>query len=58
MSDAVKSFAWPMIFGVIVATTSSIYIGGPILLFLNRWWKDREGSRTGTTTPQPGAPAA
>ncbi len=47
-----------MIFGVIVATTSSIYIGGPILLFLNRWWKDREGSRTGTTTPQPGAPAA
>lgn len=56
--DAVKSFAWPMIFGVIVATTSSIYIGGPILLFLNRWWKDREASRTGTSTPQPGAPAA
>lgn len=56
--DAVKSFAWPMIFGVIVATTSSIYIGGPILLFLNRWWKDREASRTGTGTTQPGAPAA
>ncbi|WP_455272977.1 protein translocase subunit SecD [Rhizobium herbae] len=43
--DAVKSFAWPMIFGVIVATTSSIYIGGPILLFLSRWWKDREATR-------------
>ena len=43
--DAVKSFAWPMIFGVIVATTSSIYIGGPILLFLSRWWKDREAAR-------------
>ncbi|WEZ84515.1 protein translocase subunit SecD [Rhizobium sp. 32-5/1] len=48
--DAVKSFAWPMIFGVIVATTSSIYIGGPILLFLSRWWSEREASRA----PAPG----
>ncbi|APG89890.1 protein translocase subunit SecD [Sinorhizobium americanum] len=54
--EAVRSFAWPMIFGVIVATTSSIYIGGPILLFLSRWWKDREASRSGAQ--QPGAPAA
>ncbi|PDT86500.1 protein translocase subunit SecD [Sinorhizobium sp. BJ1] len=54
--EAVQSFAWPMIFGVIVATTSSIYIGGPILLFLSRWWKDREASRSGAQ--QPGAPAA
>ncbi|WP_377295121.1 protein translocase subunit SecD [Rhizobium sp. SG2393] len=45
--DPVKPFAWPMVFGVIVATTSSIYIGGPILLFLSRWWKDREVTRTG-----------
>ncbi|TCN36358.1 protein translocase subunit SecD [Sinorhizobium americanum] len=54
--EAVRSFAWPMIFGVIVATTSSIYIGGPILLFLSRWWKDREAGRSGAQ--QPGAPAA
>ncbi|NRP71751.1 hypothetical protein ILFOPFJJ_02641 [Ensifer psoraleae] len=54
--DAVRSFAWPMIFGVIVATTSSIYIGGPILLFLSRWWKDREASRSGAT--QAGTPTA
>ncbi|PST27277.1 protein translocase subunit SecDF [Mesorhizobium plurifarium] len=44
--EAVRSFAWPMIFGVIVATTSSIYIGGPILLFLSRWWKEREAARS------------
>ncbi|MDQ0318916.1 SecD/SecF fusion protein [Pararhizobium capsulatum DSM 1112] len=43
--DPVKPFAWPMVFGVVVATTSSIYIGGPILLFLSRWWKDRETAR-------------
>ncbi|QRM55000.1 protein translocase subunit SecD [Sinorhizobium sp. BG8] len=50
--DTVKPFAWPMVFGVIVATSSSIYIGGPILLFLSRWWKDRE------TTRAPSTPAA
>ncbi|ASY67647.1 protein translocase subunit SecD [Sinorhizobium fredii] len=53
--EAVRSFAWPMIFGVIVATTSSIYIGGPILLFLSRWWKDREATRS--SAQQPGTPA-
>lgn len=51
--DAVKSFAWPMIFGVIVATTSSIYIGGPILLFLSRWWKDRETARAAGAPGEP-----
>ena len=53
--DPVKPFAWPMVFGVIVATTSSIYIGGPILLFLSRWWTEREAQRA----PQagPGQPA-
>ncbi len=49
--DTVKPFAWPMVFGVIVATSSSIYIGGPILLFLSRWWTDREGSRLPTAAP-------
>jgi SecD/SecF fusion protein len=44
--DTVKPFAWPMLFGVVVATTSSIYIGGPILLFLSRYWKDRSATRT------------
>ncbi|MFB2549713.1 protein translocase subunit SecD [Ensifer soli] len=52
--DTVKPFAWPMVFGVVVATSSSIYIGGPILLFLSRWWKDRETARS---TPTPAKPA-
>jgi SecD/SecF fusion protein len=50
--DTVKPFAWPMVFGVIVATSSSIYIGGPILLFLSRWWTDREGNRLPTAAPE------
>ncbi len=37
--SAVENFAIPMVFGVIVATTSSIFIAAPILLFLGDWWK-------------------
>ncbi|MCA1491190.1 protein translocase subunit SecD [Sinorhizobium alkalisoli] len=54
--EVVRSFAWPMIFGVIIATSSSIYIGGPILLFLSRWWKDREVRRSGAQ--EAGTPTA
>ncbi len=54
--EVVRSFAWPMIFGVVVATTSSIYIGGPILLFLSRWWKDREAGRS--AAQEAGTPTA
>ncbi len=35
-----------MIFGVIVATTSSIYIGGPDPAVPERWWKEREAARS------------
>jgi SecD/SecF fusion protein len=36
---AVASFAWPMLFGIVVAASSSIFIAAPILLFLgeHRW---------------------
>jgi len=32
--SALESFAWPLIFGIIVGTLSSIFIAAPILLFL------------------------
>jgi SecD/SecF fusion protein len=34
---SVASFAVPMVFGVVVATSSSIFIAAPILLFLGNW---------------------
>lgn len=34
---AVENFALPLVFGVIVATTSSIYVAAPVLLWLDRW---------------------
>ena len=40
--SAVENFAVPMVFGIVVATTSSIFIAAPILLFLGDWWKHRQ----------------
>jgi SecD/SecF fusion protein len=40
--SAVENFAIPMVFGVVVATTSSIFIAAPILLLLGDWWKHRQ----------------
>ncbi|AQX27836.1 MULTISPECIES: protein translocase subunit SecD [unclassified Bartonella] len=36
--SAVNNFAWPIVFGIIIATSSSIFIAAPILLLLNNWW--------------------
>ncbi len=49
--SAVESFAWPMIFGIVVATSSSIFIAAPILLFLGDWRERRQaGKRSATAT--------
>ncbi|EJF97576.1 protein-export membrane protein SecD [Bartonella vinsonii subsp. arupensis Pm136co] len=39
--SAVHNFAVPMVFGIIIATSSSIFIAAPILLLLGNWWKER-----------------
>lgn len=40
--SAVANFAIPMVFGIFVATTSSIFIAAPILLLLGNWWQARQ----------------
>lgn len=40
--SAVESFAIPMVFGIVVATSSSIFIAAPILLLLGNWWRARQ----------------
>jgi len=37
----VASFAVPMVFGIVVAASSSVFIAAPILLFLGDWRKRR-----------------
>lgn len=42
--SAVHNFAVPMLFGIVVATSSSIFIAAPILLVLGDWWQHRKGA--------------
>jgi len=39
--SAVEPFAVPMVFGIIVAASSSVFIAAPILLFLGDWRRKR-----------------
>ena len=43
--SAVESFAVPMIFGIVVAASSSVFIAAPILLFLGDWRTRRRAAR-------------
>lgn len=42
---AVQSFAIPMVFGIVVAASSSIFIAAPILLFLGDWRQRKRPAR-------------
>lgn len=39
--SAVESFAIPMVFGIVIAASSSVFIAAPILLFLGDWRTSR-----------------
>jgi preprotein translocase subunit SecF len=36
--EVIRPFAWVMSFGILVATFSSIYVAGPLLLWIERRW--------------------
>jgi SecD/SecF fusion protein len=42
---AVQSFAVPMVFGIVIAASSSVFIAAPILLFLGDW-RNRRSNET------------
>jgi SecD/SecF fusion protein len=42
---AVASFAIPMVFGIVIAASSSVFIAAPILLFLGDWRSGRRGAQ-------------
>ena len=46
--SAVESFAVPMVFGIVVAARSSIFIAAPILLFLGDWRTRRKQQAVAT----------
>jgi SecD/SecF fusion protein len=52
--SAVSSFAIPMVFGILVAGASSIFIAAPILLFLGDWRRRHAKPVANDATPADG----
>jgi len=44
--EVIRPFAWVMAFGIVTGTFSSVYVAGPILLWIERRWP-REGAQRG-----------
>jgi SecD/SecF fusion protein len=54
--SAVESFAVPMIFGIVIAASSSVFIAAPILLFLGDWRRKRASLRPPVEDTVPALP--
>jgi preprotein translocase SecF subunit len=56
--ESISGFAWVMLFGIVVGTSSSIFIAAPILLFLGetRLRRDNAPVREPTKKPRPAQP--
>ncbi|MFW8596428.1 protein translocase subunit SecD [Cribrihabitans neustonicus] len=50
---AVQSFAIPMVFGIVIAAGSSVFIAAPILLFLGDWRQRNAAKTAGATAAHP-----
>jgi preprotein translocase SecF subunit len=57
--ESISGFAWVMLFGIVVGTSSSIFIAAPILLFLgeHRLRRDAASATPPKGTPPKGTPA-
>ncbi|MEO7457668.1 MAG: protein translocase subunit SecF [Gemmatimonadaceae bacterium] len=58
--EVIRPFSWIMLFGIVTGTFSSIYIAGPILLWIERKWpRQRLDKPSGNKTPvSPTRPAS
>ena len=54
--QSISGFAWVMLFGIVVGTSSSIFIAAPILLFLGEHRLRRDASAAAVAKPRPSAP--
>jgi preprotein translocase SecF subunit len=53
--ESISGFAWVMLFGIVVGTSSSIFIAAPILLFLGEHRLRREAAPVAKPPPPPPA---
>jgi preprotein translocase subunit SecF len=55
--EVIRPFAWIMLFGIVTGTFSSIYVAGPILLWIERKWpRQRTEKGASHNKPTPAAP--
>jgi preprotein translocase SecF subunit len=54
--QSISGFAWVMLFGIVVGTSSSIFIAAPILLFLGEHRLRRDASAAAVAKPRPSVP--
>jgi len=56
--EVIRPFAWVMAFGVFVATFSSIYVAGPLLLYIESKFPRAASEAAGRAMRDPGTPPA
>jgi preprotein translocase subunit SecF len=61
--EVIRPFSWIMLFGIVTGTFSSIYIAGPVLLWIEQRWPRPHGERGAVrsgavATPRPAPRAA
>lgn len=56
--ESISGFAWVMLFGIVVGTSSSIFIAAPILLFLGEHRLRRDTAAPATPAPTEPAPTS
>ena len=54
--EVIRPFSWIMLFGVVTGTFSSIYIAGPVLLWIERRWPRVRGQKGAVRSAQVDAP--
>jgi preprotein translocase subunit SecF len=50
--EVIRPFAWVLTFGIIVGTFSSIFVAGPVLLWIERKWPRPAGEKGGVAHSQ------
>jgi preprotein translocase subunit SecF len=56
--EVIRPFSWIMLFGIVTGTFSSIYVAGPILLWIERKWPRHKGEKPKSTPAAPSAERA
>ena len=51
--EVIRPFAWVMTFGIFTGTFSSIYVAAPVLLWIERKWPRKTGTRPSSSTATP-----